>query len=93
VQIDFHPYNYASHKSLLEYCAKQDIVVEAYGSLKWVVSELLFQYSSLILDSSITQNPGGPVDAVVDAAAKRIGATPNQVIFSWVRSKGVTIVT
>ncbi|KAG0694003.1 NADP-dependent oxidoreductase domain-containing protein [Suillus ampliporus] len=75
-QIQFHPYNYASHKALLDYCAKQNIVVEAYGSL-----------------NSITQNPGGPVDAVVNAAAKRIGATPNQVIFSWVRSKGVAIVT
>ncbi|KAG1861886.1 NADP-dependent oxidoreductase domain-containing protein [Suillus tomentosus] len=75
-QIQFHPYNYASHKALLEYCSKQNIIVEAYGSL-----------------NSITQNPGGPVDAIVNAAAKRIGATPNQVIFSWVRSKGVAIVT
>ncbi|KAG1836346.1 NADP-dependent oxidoreductase domain-containing protein [Suillus subalutaceus] len=75
-QIRFHPYNYASHKALLEYCSKQSIMVEAFGSL-----------------NSITQNPGGPVDAVVNAAAKRIGATPNQVIFSWVRSKGVAIVT
>ncbi|KAG2352914.1 NADP-dependent oxidoreductase domain-containing protein [Suillus spraguei] len=75
-QIRFHPYNYASHKALLEYCAKQGITVQAYGSL-----------------NSITQNPGGPVDAVVDAAARRIGATSNQVIFSWVRSKGVAIVT
>jgi len=75
-QIEFHPYNYASHKTLLEYCAKENIVVEAYGSL-----------------NSITKNPGGPVDAVVDAVAKRIGVTSNQVIFSWVRSKGVTIVT
>ncbi|KAG1790278.1 NADP-dependent oxidoreductase domain-containing protein [Suillus plorans] len=75
-QIKFHPYNYASHKALLEYCSKQNIIVQAYGSL-----------------NSITQNPGGPVDAVVNAAAKRIGATPNQVIFSWVRSKGVALVT
>jgi diketogulonate reductase-like aldo/keto reductase len=75
-QIRFHPYNYASHKALLDYCAKQSITVEAYGSL-----------------NSITQNPGGPVDAVVNAAAKRIGASPNQVIFSWARSKGVAIVT
>ncbi|KAG2050224.1 Aldo/keto reductase [Suillus hirtellus] len=75
-QIQFHPYNYASHRALLEYCSKQNIIVEAYGSL-----------------NSITQNPGGPVDAVVNAAAKRIGATPNQVLFSWVRSKGVAIVT
>lgn len=75
-QIQFHPYNYASHKALLDYCSKQNIIVEAYGSLY-----------------SITQSPGGPVDAVVNAAARRIGATANQVIFSWVRSKGVTIVT
>jgi diketogulonate reductase-like aldo/keto reductase len=47
----------------------------------------------ICLTSSITQSPGGPVDAVVNAAARRIGATANQVIFSWVRSKGVTIVT
>jgi diketogulonate reductase-like aldo/keto reductase len=47
----------------------------------------------ICVDSSITHNPGGPVDAVVNAAAKRLGATSNQVIFSWVRSKGVAIVT
>ncbi|KAF8843341.1 Aldo/keto reductase [Paxillus ammoniavirescens] len=75
-QIELHPYNYAEMKDLLEYCAKQDIVVEAYSSL-----------------NSITKNPGGPVDAVVNAAAKRINATPNQVIFAWVRSKGAVIVT
>ncbi|KIK83957.1 hypothetical protein PAXRUDRAFT_832020 [Paxillus rubicundulus Ve08.2h10] len=75
-QIELHPYNYAEKKDLLEYCAKQGIVVEAYSSL-----------------NSITKNPGGPVDAVVNAAAKRISATPNQVIFAWVRSKGAVIVT
>jgi len=37
VQIPFHPYNYTSHKALLEYCAKHNITVEAYGSLKWVL--------------------------------------------------------
>ncbi|KIJ17650.1 aldehyde reductase [Paxillus involutus ATCC 200175] len=75
-QIELHPYNYAEKKDLLEYCAKQGIVVEAFSSL-----------------NSITKNPGGPVDAVVNAAAKRINATPNQVIFAWVRSKGAVIVT
>ncbi|KAH7906717.1 NADP-dependent oxidoreductase domain-containing protein [Hygrophoropsis aurantiaca] len=75
-QIELHPYNYATNKPLLEYCAKQNIVVEAFGSL-----------------NSITNHPGGPVDAAVDAAARRLNITPNQVIFSWVRSKGVTIVT
>ncbi|KAI0345958.1 Aldo/keto reductase [Trametopsis cervina] len=47
-------------------------------------------YSSL---SPITKYPGGPVDKPVNAAAKRLGATPTQVILSWVRSKGVVIVT
>ncbi|KAF8063228.1 NADP-dependent oxidoreductase domain-containing protein [Lyophyllum atratum] len=32
-QIQFHPYNYAEHKSLLEYAAKHGIVIEAYSSL------------------------------------------------------------
>jgi hypothetical protein len=41
----------------------------------------------------ITQYPGGPVDKPLKAAADRIGATPAQVIFLWVQSKGVTIVT
>ncbi|KII90622.1 hypothetical protein PLICRDRAFT_52347 [Plicaturopsis crispa FD-325 SS-3] len=75
-QIRFHPYNYAEHKSLLEYSAKHGIVTEAYSSL-----------------TPITKTPGGPVDEPINVAAKRIGATPTQVILSWVRSKGVVIVT
>lgn len=47
-------------------------------------------YSSL---APITRYPGGPVDKPVNAAAKRLGATPTQVILSWVHSKGVVIVT
>ncbi|OBZ71627.1 NADPH-dependent conjugated polyketone reductase C1 [Grifola frondosa] len=47
-------------------------------------------YSSL---APITRFPGGPVDKPVQAAAKRLNATPTQVILSWVRSKGVVIVT
>ncbi|KAJ7256805.1 Aldo/keto reductase [Mycena haematopus] len=47
-------------------------------------------YSSL---APITQFPGGPVDAPVAAAAKRLGITPTQVILLWVKSKGVVIVT
>ncbi|EKM51540.1 uncharacterized protein PHACADRAFT_261742 [Phanerochaete carnosa HHB-10118-sp] len=47
-------------------------------------------YSSL---APITRYPGGPVDEPVNAAAKRLGAMPTQVILSWVRSKGVAIVT
>ncbi|KAI0333689.1 Aldo/keto reductase [Cubamyces sp. BRFM 1775] len=47
-------------------------------------------YSSL---QPITKYPGGPVDEPVNAAAKRLNATPVQVLLSWVRSKGVAIVT
>jgi len=75
-QIRFHPYNYAEHKSLLEYSAKHGIVTEAYSSL-----------------TPITKLPGGPVDAPINAAAKRLGITPTQVLMSWVRAKGAVIVT
>ncbi|KAF9779625.1 NADP-dependent oxidoreductase domain-containing protein [Thelephora terrestris] len=51
---------------------------------------LLEAYSAL---APITRYPGGPVDKPVLAAAKRLGATPAQVILAWVRSKGVAIVT
>lgn len=44
-------------------------------------------------DSPITRYPGGPVDSPVQAAAKRLNATPTQVILAWVRSKGVVPVT
>ncbi|KAG6813043.1 hypothetical protein H0H93_013536, partial [Arthromyces matolae] len=47
-------------------------------------------YSSL---APITKFPGGPVDAVVNAVAKRHGISPDQVIFLWVRAKGAVIVT
>ncbi|EKM79196.1 hypothetical protein AGABI1DRAFT_74034 [Agaricus bisporus var. burnettii JB137-S8] len=47
-------------------------------------------YSSLV---PITQRPGGPVDPVLARVAKRLKATPTQVIFSWVKAKGVVIVT
>ncbi|KZT39501.1 Aldo/keto reductase [Sistotremastrum suecicum HHB10207 ss-3] len=47
-------------------------------------------YSSL---TPITKTPGGPVDAVLEKIGKRIGATPAQVVLSWVKSKGVVIVT
>jgi len=51
---------------------------------------VLGAFSSL---TPITQMPGGPLDAVLDKLAKRLNATPDQIIFSWVHSKGVVIVT
>ncbi|KAH8104994.1 Aldo/keto reductase [Phellopilus nigrolimitatus] len=59
----------------------------AYASKQGIVLEA---YSSLTL---ITKTPGGPVDHVLSNIGERIGATPAQVIFSWVKSKGVVIVT
>ncbi|KAF8063229.1 Aldo/keto reductase [Lyophyllum atratum] len=47
-------------------------------------------YSSL---TPITKHPGGPVDAPVNAAAKRLSITPTQVILAWAKAKGVVIVT
>ena len=43
--------------------------------------------------SPITSNPGGPVDVVLEKIGERIGATPAQVIFSWLKSKEIVIVT
>jgi len=47
-------------------------------------------YGSL---ASIKTFPGGPVDAAVDKAAKRLGISPSQVILLWVKAKGAVIVT
>ncbi|KAF5380649.1 hypothetical protein D9757_007027 [Collybiopsis confluens] len=47
-------------------------------------------YSSL---SPITVYPGGPVDIPVRAAAERLGATPTQVVFLWIKAKGAVVVT
>ncbi|RDX49998.1 Aldo/keto reductase [Lentinus brumalis] len=47
-------------------------------------------YSSLI---SLTWWAGGHVDKPVEAAAKRLNASPAQVLLLWVRSKGVAVVT
>ncbi|KDQ62687.1 hypothetical protein JAAARDRAFT_54591 [Jaapia argillacea MUCL 33604] len=47
-------------------------------------------YGSLL---PITRTPGGAVDKPLADAAKRLHATPGQVIFKWVLSKGVVIVT
>ncbi|KAM5531307.1 hypothetical protein V8D89_015022 [Ganoderma adspersum] len=58
-----------------------------YSAKHGIITEA---YSSL---NPITKYPGGPVDAPLKAAAERLNATPVQVLLSWVRSKGVAIVT
>ena len=41
----------------------------------------------------ITAYPGGPVDPVLAAIARRIGGTSGQVIFKWAHAKGFVVVT
>ena len=73
-----HPYNYAENKPLLEFHSKHGIVTEAYGSLAFVFH--LFNDVEVGLNKkfirSITTFPGGPVDAAVEKAAKRLGTSP-----------------
>jgi len=73
--------------SLHPYNYTENIPRLEYHSKHGIVTEA---YGSL---ASITTLPGGPVDAVVEKAAKRLGITPTQVIFLWVKAKGAVIVT
>jgi len=59
----------------------------AFSTQHGIVTEA---YSSL---TPITRTPGGPVDPVLVAIGQRLGATPAQVIFAWLKRKGVVIVT
>jgi diketogulonate reductase-like aldo/keto reductase len=47
-------------------------------------------YSPLI---PITQRPGGVLDPVINGIATRLGATPDQVLLAWVKSKQAVAVT
>ncbi|KAF5329217.1 hypothetical protein D9758_018198 [Tetrapyrgos nigripes] len=51
------------------------------------------QENGIVVEAPITTYPGGPVDIPITAAALRLGITPTQVIFLWVRAKGAVIVT
>ncbi|KAI0087780.1 Aldo/keto reductase, partial [Irpex rosettiformis] len=73
--------------SLNPYNYEENKGLLAYAAKHDIIIEA---YSSL---APITRYPGGPVDKPVNDAAKRLGATPTQVILAWVRSKGVVIVT
>jgi len=77
-QVAFHPYNWEHNRSLLSLANKHSIVLASFSGL-----------------TPITQMPGGPLDPVLARIAKRLGpnATPAQVLFAWIHSKGVVIVT
>ncbi|KAH9945543.1 Aldo/keto reductase [Amylocystis lapponica] len=58
-----------------------------YGIEHGIVSEA---YSALI---PLTRQPGGPVDAPVEAISERLGAKPEQVLLAWAKAKGTVVVT
>ena len=94
-QIQFHPYNYAKQKSIVEYVSKYSIVIEGYSPLTCItapLSHLHFLMLSVKI-RPITKTPEGPVDPVIARVARRIGGNPGQVLLKWVRSKGVVVVT
>ncbi|KAF8129910.1 Aldo keto reductase [Boletus edulis] len=41
----------------------------------------------------ITHQPGGPLDAPLNAIASRLGATTDQVLFQWTKAKGAVVIT
>ncbi|KAF8518641.1 NADP-dependent oxidoreductase domain-containing protein [Hysterangium stoloniferum] len=47
-------------------------------------------YSPLI---PVTQQPGGPVDTPLAAIAKRTGATFDQILLAWNKTKGTIVLT
>lgn len=59
---------YLQQTALLDYCERHEIMVTAYAPLASLTKPEL---------------QGGPVDAVVDEIAARLGATPAQVLMRW----------
>jgi len=69
------------------YVYKQQAPLLAYLAEKGIVVEA---YSPLI---PLTRSPGGPVDKPVKAAAKRLGATNDQILLAWAKAKGAVVLT
>lgn len=69
------------------YVYKQTTPLLKYSAEKGIVIEA---YSPLI---PLTRFPGGPVDKPVKAAAKRLGATEDQILLAWTKAKGAIALT
>ncbi|EJF63952.1 Aldo/keto reductase [Dichomitus squalens LYAD-421 SS1] len=69
------------------YVLDRQLPIVEFGNAHGIVSE---GYSTLI---PLTHQPGGPVDAPVNAIAKRLNAKPEQVLLAWAKAKGVVVVT
>jgi len=69
------------------YVYHHQLPILGYAAKEKIVIEA---YSVLI---PVTRRPGGPVDRPVNAIAKRLDATPDQVLLAWAKAKGVVVVT
>jgi diketogulonate reductase-like aldo/keto reductase len=95
LQILLHPYVYAQQRPILEYAAKNNIVIEAYSALTYVhrSSFAVVLIMIQLKHSPITTNPGGPLDAPLYSIANRLNAAADQVLLAWVKAKGAVVVT
>ncbi|GME83938.1 unnamed protein product [Ambrosiozyma monospora] len=78
-QIEFHLYLQNQSPGIVEFCQKNDILVEAFSPL------------TPILPHKITD--GGPVDDLVERLIKKYGVTKSQLILRWVYQSGVLPIT
>jgi len=69
------------------YVYEKTLPLLKYSAEKGITIEA---YSPLI---PVTQLPGGPVDKPVKAAAKRLGATEDQILLAWAKAKGAVVLT
>ncbi|KAF5343229.1 hypothetical protein D9758_013399 [Tetrapyrgos nigripes] len=62
-----------------------------YAEMKPIIDYC--QENGIVVEAYSSLGCAGPVDIPITAAALRLGITPTQVIFLWVRAKGAVIVT
>ncbi|GMG25402.1 unnamed protein product [Ambrosiozyma monospora] len=78
-QIEFHLYLQNQSPGIVQFCQKNDILVEAYSPLTPILPHKIIN--------------GGPVDELVEKLIKKYGVTKNQLILRWVYQSGVLPVT
>ncbi|ODV87920.1 hypothetical protein CANARDRAFT_173803 [[Candida] arabinofermentans NRRL YB-2248] len=78
-QIEFHAYLQNQSPGIVEFCKKNDILVEGFSPL------------TPIIPSKITD--GGPLDPIIDELTKKYNVTNTQLFLRWVYQNGVLPVT
>jgi diketogulonate reductase-like aldo/keto reductase len=77
----------------MAFCAKHNIVVEAYSALMCGVSLAVCAAVLIELTRSPLTHTEGPVRGVVGAIAEREDVAPEQVLIAWAKAKGAVVVT